>query len=269
MHRDIRPTILLVDDNPQIRSFITLALKDSGFNCIEAVDGDQAVYEAEASRPDLIVLDIELGDPDVDGLDVCKRIRALGLNMPVIFLTVRANVDDLEHSLGIAGPGSDYIRKLEELRRMQLGGEEVGNVQVALKAPDTRELIARIRSRLPRDVQELGPYLRIDRKRRSVERRVGKGWKEAPLQPLEYEVLKTLADADGTVVGTWELFDKVFQGGGMDESSDLDESAIDNYKNRVWVCLSNLRKKIDPDGDQDYIQTVHGIGYRFRAMGSN
>ena len=77
MRGDTRPTILLVDDNPQIRSFIRPALEDNGFNCMEAVGGDEAVYQAEASRPDLIVLVIELGDPDMDGLDVCKRIRAL------------------------------------------------------------------------------------------------------------------------------------------------------------------------------------------------
>ena len=119
MRRDTRPTILLVDDNPQIRSFIRPALEDSGFRCIE-VDGDEAVYHAEASLPALIVLDIELGDPDMDGLDVCKRIRMMGLRMPVIFLTVRANVEDLEYGLRVAGPGSDYVRKLEELRRMQV-----------------------------------------------------------------------------------------------------------------------------------------------------
>ena len=155
---------MLVDDNPQIRSFIRPALGDSGFNCIEASDGDEAVYQAEASQPDLIILDIELGDPDMDGLDVCKRIRTLGLRMPVIFLTVRATVEDLEHGLTVAGPGSDYVRKLEELRRMQVEGEAAGDVQVAPKAPDTHELIARIRARLPVDVQELDPGLRIDRK---------------------------------------------------------------------------------------------------------
>jgi DNA-binding response OmpR family regulator len=264
MRRDTRPTILLVDDNPQIRSFIRPALEDSGFRCIEAVDGDEAVYHAEASLPDIIVLDIELGDPDMDGLDVCKRIRMMGFRMPVIFLTVRANVEDLEYGLQVAGPGSDYVKKLEELRRMQVEDEDVGNVQVALKAPDTHELIARIRARLPRDVQELGPHLRIDRKRTTVQRRIGEAWQEVRLQPLEYEVLKTLVDADGAVIGTWELFDKVFQGGSHDPNS-TDESAVDHYKNRVWVCIANLRKKIEHGGEYGYIQTVQSIGYRFRA----
>ena len=266
MRRDTRPTILLVDDNPQVRSFIKPALEDSGFRCIEATDGDEAVYHAEASQPDLIVLDIELGDPDMDGLDVCKRIRTMGMRMPVIFLTVRANVEDLEYGLLVAGPGSDYVRKLEELRRMQVGDEDIGDVQVALKTPDTHELIARIRARLPAELQLLGPELRIDRKRTLVERRVGEEWEEVRLQPLEYEVLRTLVDTDGAVIGTWELFDKVFQGSSGDPD-DSDESEVDNYKNRVWVCIANIRKKIDPGAEHGYIQTVQSIGYRFRSKG--
>ena len=265
MRGETRPTILLVDDNPQIRSFIRPALEDGGFDCIEAVDGDEAVYYAETSHPDLIVLDIELGDPNMDGLDVCSRIRKLGLTMPVIFLTVRGTVEDLKYGLKIAGPGSDYVRKLEELRRMQVEGEYVGNVQIAIKAPDTHELLARIRARLPRDVQELGPFLRIDRKRRKVERLIESDWVETSIQPLEYEVFNALVDADGAVVGTWELIDKIFQGGSH-SPDESDEVEIHVYRNRIWVCIANLRKKIDPDGRYEHIQTVHGIGYRFRAQ---
>lgn len=261
MPDDPRPTILVVDDNPQIRSFLRPALEDSGFQCIEASDGDEAVFQVEESSPDLIVLDIELGDPDMDGLDVCKRIRSLRHTMPVIFLTVRATVEDLEHGLHVAGPGSDYVRKLEELRRMQTEGQVMGNVQVAVKAPDTHELIARIRARLPDDVQQLDGSLRIDRKRMVVEIFVEKDWAVASLQQMEFEVFKMLVDANGRVVGTWDLFDQVFHG----DEDETDDSAIDNYKNRVWVCISNLRKKIDPDGTRNYIQTVHGIGYRFHT----
>lgn len=268
MRSEARPTILLVDDNPQIRSFIRPALEDGGFECIEAVDGDEAVYLAENAHPDLIVLDIELGDPKMDGLDVCSQIRKLGLTMPVIFLTVRGTVEDLQYGLKVAGPGSDYVRKLEELRRMQVDGEDVGNVQIAIKAPDTHELLARIRARLPRDLQELGPFLRIDRRRRRVERLLDAEWIETSMQPLEYEVFNTLVDADGAVVGTWELSDKIFQGGSHDPD-ESDATEIEVYRNRIWVCIANLRKKIDPDGLHEYIQTVHGIGYRFRAGDRN
>ena len=262
--RETRPTILVVDDNPQIRSFLRPALEDAGFACLEAADGAEAVYHAEASRPDLIVLDIELGDPGMDGLDVCRRIRALDLDMPVIFLTVRATVQDIESGLRVAGPGSDYVRKLEELRRLQLGGASTGDVEVAVKSPDTRELIARIRARLPSDVQQLGPGLRLDRKRSIAERLAGDQWAEVHLQPLEYQVLKALVDADGATVGTWELHEKVFAGGRAG-AREPDDDQIDAYKNRVWVCISNLRKKLDPAGEESYVQSVHGIGYRLRT----
>ena len=210
-----RQTILLVDDNPQIRSFIRPALEDNGYKCIEAVNGEEAVYQVEEYHPNLIVLDIELGDPDLDGLDVCKRIRSLGFNMPVIFLTVRATVGDLKRGFQVAGPGADYVKKLEELRRMQIEGVDIGDVEVAVKAPDTDELIARIGARLPTDIQHLGPHLRITRKQRNVERCIAGQWEEAHLTPLEYETFKMLVDADGAVVGTEDLLNRVFRSGSL------------------------------------------------------
>jgi len=259
-----RQTILLVDDNPHIRSFIRPALEESGYKCIEAVNCEEAVYQVEKYHPDLIVLDIELGDPDLDGLDVCKRIRLLGFNMPVIFLTVRATVEDLKRGFQVAGPGADYVRKLEELRRMQIDGVDIGDVQVAVKAPDTHELIARIGARLPADIQDLGPHLRFTRGQRKVEHLIAGHWEEVRLQPLEYEVFKTLVDADGDVVGTLDLLDRVFQGGSHDFEA-WEESAVDTDRERVWVCISNIRRKIDPHGEHNYIKNVHGVGYRFRT----
>lgn len=265
MRHAARPTILLVDDNPRIRSFIRPALEDSGFNCIEALDGEQALRLVEDAQPDLIVLDIELGDPDLDGLDVCKRIRALGSRVPVIFLTVRSTFQDLERGLQRAGPGGDFVRKMEELRRIQMDGEDIGNVQVALKGSDTDELIARIRARLPLDVQDLGPRLRITRKQIKVERRLADQWEEAHLAPMEFELLRMLVDADGAVVDMWDLVDRLCQSSTVDAEGE-EESEIDNYRNRVWVCLANVRRKIDPQGECDYIQNVYGIGYRFRLV---
>ena len=88
----------------------------------------------------------------------------------------------------------------------------MGNVQVAMKAPDTHELIARIRTRLPMEVQQLGGDLRISRKQRKVERRISGRWEEVRLALLEYVTFKSLVDADSAVVGTWDLFDRLFQG---------------------------------------------------------
>ena len=115
MPHDLRPTILLVDDNPQIRSFIKPTLEDNGFKCIEAANGDEAVYQAQESHPDLILLDIELGDPAMDGLDTCKRIRALGLTTPVIFFDTAGHCG----RPGVwSGPSRTGLRLREKARRV-------------------------------------------------------------------------------------------------------------------------------------------------------
>ena len=259
--RSTSATVLLVDDNPQIRSFLAPALEDAGFACVEAADGVEALYLAETAQPDIVVLDIELGDGERDGLDVCRQIRNLGLNMPVIFLTVRSTIQDMEAGLRVAGPGSDYVRKLEVLKRVELGEGQGGRVELAVKSPDTRELIARIRARLPAALQQLSIDLRLDRKRGIVQRLADGSWEDVRLQPLEYQVLLALVDADGATVGTWDLFERAFE---TDAEAIDDERADEASKNRVWTCISGLRKKIDPPG-ASHIQSVHGIGYRFRG----
>ena len=178
--------------------------------------------------------------------------------MPVIFLTVRATVEDLERGLQNA---DDYVEKLKELRRI-----EGGDLQIAVKGPDTRKLIARIRARLPKDIQELGPHLRITRKQRKVEHFIAGHWEEVRLQPLEYETFKTLVDADEAVVGIWDLLDRVFQGGSHD-SEELGETAVDKDRERVYVCIAKIRKKIDPRREHDYIKAVQSVGYRFCTPG--
>ena len=146
---------------------------------------------------------------------------------------------------------------------MQVETAGTGDLQVAHKPSDTRELIARIRARLPLDLQELGADLRLDRKTRAVERHVDERWQTVPLQPLEYEVLEALVDADGAVVGTWDLFERVFEARGHG-SVDADAAEVESYKNRVWVCIAHLRRKIRSHDPHEYVETVHGIGYRFR-----
>ena len=70
-------------------------------------------------------------------------------------------------------------------------------------------------------------------------------------------------DADGAVVGTWDLYERVFEAR-SERSSDPDASPAEHYKNRVWVCIANLRRKLRSDDAHEYVETVHGIGYRFR-----
>src|SRR5512135_54703 len=102
----LQPKVLVVDDNPAIRSYIMPALSEAGLQCIEAGDGWSALNKIYDERPDLIVLDIMLGDDAMTGLDVCKEIRRRGLSTPVIFLTIKDRlVDDsyFERAFSLGG----------------------------------------------------------------------------------------------------------------------------------------------------------------------
>jgi CheY-like chemotaxis protein len=117
-----QPKILLVDDNPRVRSFVRPALEDAGYQCIEAEDGLTPLALLDLESPDLVVLDIMLSnDPaDLSGLDVCKKIREQGLRIPVVFLTIKDRLDDpryMEQAFRLGA--DDYITKREELQRVE------------------------------------------------------------------------------------------------------------------------------------------------------
>ncbi|HZA25200.1 MAG TPA: response regulator, partial [Dehalococcoidia bacterium] len=141
--------ILLVDDNQSIRSFVRPALEDAGFLCIEAEDGWSALDVLDSEAPDLVVLDIMLGDEDMSGLDVCKKIRERGLHVPVIFLTIKDRTEEpayMQQAFRLGG--DDYISKREELRRVE---ERMGlsPTEFLEHKSDIEELVARIKARLP------------------------------------------------------------------------------------------------------------------------
>src|ERR1700729_522957 len=101
------PQVLVVDDEPNIRELVQVALKFHGCSVIAAANGKDALRQAEASKPDLIVLDVML--PDMDGFEVCRRLRATGNEVPVIFLTARDPSSDPVTGLAIGG--DDYVTK--------------------------------------------------------------------------------------------------------------------------------------------------------------
>ena len=262
MTLDAQPTILYVDDMPENLDYIKWALERNGYRCITVQDGHEAMHEVETSHPDLIILDIELRDPNMNGLDVCKAIREKGIETPIIFLTVRAAIEDLERGLQLAGSGSDYVRKVDELRRYQVEGEQIENYDIALRSGDTRELIARIGATLPLGPEQLTPDLRMDRRRVVVERLVDDEWLDIHLQPKEYDVLSALVGANGRVVGYWEFFSRVFQFEFNDTESDQFEASRQLLQTHVY----NLRRKIDPE--VGFIKTVPTKGYRFERVSS-
>src|SRR5215467_6718161 len=138
------PRVLVVDDEPNIRELVQVALKFHGCTVTTAANGADALRQVEAATPDLIVLDVVL--PDIDGFEVCRRLRAAGNEVPVIFLTARDTSSDTVTGLAIGG--DDYVTKpfsVEALvarvravlrRAARPGGSEPGHGESILRAGD-------------------------------------------------------------------------------------------------------------------------------------
>jgi DNA-binding response OmpR family regulator len=224
----VPPKILLADDNPNILSFVQPALEREGYEVITAGDGNEALYQWETAHPALIVLDIEMPDPN--GLAVCRKIRDGGDTVPIIFLTVRDSVSDLE--LGFSLGASDYIAK----------------------PFDIRELLARVKARLPRPVQEFDNYLRLDTLRRAVSVRQESGWAAVELTPREFDLLNYLVTNAGRPLGRTLILETVFD---IPGDSDIETKTLEKH---VWA----LRQKIEPNPKEPrYIVNVRGVGYKF------
>ena len=242
--------ILLVDDNPRVRSFVRPALEDSGFHCIEAEDGWSALEKIVSEKPDLIVLDIMLGDEAMNGLDVCKEIRKRGNKIPVVFLTIKDRRDDphyLERAFQLGA--DDYVTKREELRHLE---ERMGIVptEFITRKSDIEELLSRIKARLsvPESDQEFNRYLRFNLSKQQVMINLEGQWQVVHLTNTEFGIISLLIKANGKPVGKVQIMDAV----GIDGEGSL--------QNHIW----RLRSKIEPVPEKPaYILTYHSIGYRF------
>ena len=220
--------ILIADDNPNIISFVKPALEREGYAVLTAADGAEALHQWETAHPNLIILDIEMPDPN--GLAVCRKIRDMGDHVPIIFLTVRDSVSDLE--LGFVVGASDYMSK----------------------PFDIRELLARVKARLPRTVQEFDGYIRVDSARRVVMIKRGDNWSAVDLTPREFELLNYLVTNAGRPIGRTALLEAVFE---IPGDSDIETKTLEKH---IW----SLRQKIEPDPkDPRYLVNVRGVGYKF------
>ncbi len=242
-----------MDDNPNVRSFVRPALEDAGFDCIEAADGWAALDEVESEAPDLVVLDIMLGDEDMNGLDVCKKIRERGLRVPVIFLTIKDRTEEpgyMEQAFRVGG--DDYISKREELRRVE-ARMGLTPTEFLERKSDIEELLARIKARLPeRDsIREFDNYLRIDLGEQQVFINHGDSWEEVRLAPKEFSLLEALMKNIGRPVGLRQL---------------IGAAGLEGEKGALYNHFYKLRQKLERDPQTPrYIQTYHKIGYRFSA----
>ncbi len=219
-------TILLVEDDASIREITKLGLRDAGFTVDTAADGEEALARFRHDRPDLVVLDVML--PKLDGLDVCRRIRAES-SVPVVMLTARG--DSIDIVVGLESGADDYVTKPFEMPIL------VARVRAALR---------RAKHLDPAETFTLGP-LRID----VLGHRVTLNDEEVGLTPTEFRLLLELVRRPGQVFTREVLLDRVWG------YSYLGDSRL------VDVAVQRLRAKLATGADSsDLIETVRGVGYR-------
>jgi two-component system, OmpR family, response regulator len=225
-------TILLVDDEDAVQKLLAYPLERDGFRVIQARDGEEALERFERERVDLVVLDLML--PKLDGLEVCKRLRA-GSAVPIIMLTARD--DELDKVLGLELGADDYITKPFSIREFR---------------SRVRALLRRAATTLPDDREEQieTDGLRIDLARREV------FVHDRPVQLtyVEFELLRTLASHSGRVYTREQLLQALWGGSEYREPRTID------------VHVRHLREKLERDPHEpEFILTVRGVGYRFRS----
>lgn len=225
-------TVLIADDEPQIREILSIYFKKEGFKVIEAADGAEALVQVQAGKPDIILLDIMM--PVLDGLEVCKQVRKIS-DIPIIMLTAKDSDDD--RILGLEIGADDYISK----------------------PFNTREVVARVKAVLRRTNASMSgqnkqvleyPNLMIN----LSEYRVVAFGREITFTAKEMELLWCLASNPGIVFSRNQLLEKIW---GYTYYGDT--RTVDTHIKRV-------RHKLDipPDSTWD-IMTVWGVGYKFEV----
>jgi DNA-binding response OmpR family regulator len=225
-------TILLVDDEESIQRLLAYPLERDGFRVVPAHDGEEALERFAAEPIDLVVLDLML--PKLDGLEVCKRLRAQS-TVPIIMLTARD--DEFDKVLGLELGADDYITKPFSIREFR------SRVRALLRRA------AAPRREIREDETIEAGDLRIDPAKRSVSVRD----ESRELTYVEFELLRTLAGAPGKVFSRQALLEAIWGDSAYREPRTID------------VHIRHLREKLERDPRQpEYVFTVRGVGYRFR-----
>ena len=220
-------TILVVDDEPKIVQLARDYLEHAGFKVLSAHDGKAALAVARFEKPDLIVLD--LGLPEMDGLDVTRALRK-NSNVPIIMLTARA--EEADKLIGLELGADDYVTK----------------------PFSPKELVARARAVFRRvdaagagreTIRTADLTLDVPRLRAKV------GDRDVDLTPTEFELLATLARQPGRIFTRGQLLDAAH---GV---------AFESYERAIDAHIKNIRRKIEPNPREPrYILTVYGVGYK-------
>ena len=224
------PTVLVVDDAPEIVRLTRDYLEHAGFSVLTAGNGESALRLARTARPDLIVLD--LGLPGRDGLDVTRELRR-DSQVPIVMLTARADESD------------------------KLVGLELGADDYVTKPFSAKELVARVRAVLRRAQASSSPQdqlvvgeLEIDVPRM----RVSVGRQPIDLTATEFQLLVAMARQPGRVFTRSQLLDSIHG------------EAFESYERAIDAHVKNIRRKLEPDPRAPLLlQTVYGVGYRLAA----
>ena len=223
-----KPKVLVCDDEQQILRALRVILRDAGYEALPASTGEEALDLAAVERPDAAIVDLVL--PDIDGIEVCRRLREW-TEMPLIVLSAVGDEDAKVRAL--AAGADDYVTK-------PFG---------------PRELIARLQANLRRAEPDpepsliTGGELEVDLASHTV-RLAGQ---EVHLTPTEFSLLAQLARNRGRLMTHRDLLLAVW-GGGYGEDTQV-----------LRAHIANLRRKIEPAGSPKYIRTDPGVGYRFAA----
>ena len=230
-------TVLVIDDDPAMRDILSTVAQQHGFGLQFAEDGAEGLRLAEQSDVDLILLDLSL--PGMPGLDVCRRLRGAGVEVPIIILSASTDTVDVVVALEIGA--DDYIAKPFEIREL------AARVNAKLRRQRTTQSQVRPgRLKFPGLIVDIGRH------------EVLRDGESVNLTPTEFDLLALLSASPGRVISRSEMIQKVWGQG-----ADLDLRSVDAHVYR-------LRRKIEPSGPRPtYIHAVPGIGYRFERRGLN
>ncbi|WP_090013867.1 response regulator transcription factor [Clostridium sp. DSM 8431] len=223
-------TILIIEDEEDIRDIIYHYLKKEGYSVKEAANGYTGINTALNERIDLIILDLML--PDISGYDVCREI-CKNRNIPIIMLTARNDIVDKIRGLEIGA--DDYITKPFDIR------EVMARVSVCLRRIEGVKSIV-----VNEHVIEVNSDVKINKESREV----FKSGEVIKLKPKEYDLLLTFAENKNIVMSREKLLERVW------------EYDFEGGSRTVDVHVQRLRKKLDTDGNRTIIETIFGVGYR-------
>ena len=235
---DRSPRILLVDDEQPIQTLLSFPLQRDGYDVVTVADGRDALTRFSEQHFDLVVLDLML--PKMDGLEVCRRLRAQagnGKTVPIIMLTARS--EEIDKVLGLELGADVYITKPFSLREFR------SRIKAALR----RAALART------DPEDEAPIEMLDMVIDPVKRSVDVRGESMQITFVEFEILSALARSPGRVFTRDMLLTRVWG-----DSAYRDPRTIDGH-------IRHLREKLETDAkDPEYLFTVRGVGYRFRDV---